>query len=210
MRAKKIRVKKHKRKKKNYPGYSIVRSHFRKLKSSRDLKEKMRCFNCKSILSFQDFTKRNPNIPIERLRKLWENPKIQLYCCKCFAKAQREDLPSQSGKQLDLTGKVVENPFAIRDVIDDMIDHWMFSEEREPEIRKIRSWKGIAAALKSVMGAAEGEESFKGLDHFVHIPEIRKFFSDHEILVQAEYAEKLFGEDNIRELLKEKYNLDYY
>ena len=45
---------------------------------------KRNCFNCKRTINIGDFYLKNKTIPEERLIELWENPRIEYYCCLCF------------------------------------------------------------------------------------------------------------------------------
>jgi hypothetical protein len=83
---KKIRVRRHRRRTKQ--GNTIVQSHYRKLK--RPTKKVMKidetrfCYKCKSILYYKEYKSANPNLSEATLRRIWESPLIELYCCSCL------------------------------------------------------------------------------------------------------------------------------
>lgn len=53
---------------------------------------KRKCLNCQTEIGFGDFRVRNQKeIPKEDLEKIWKSPYVQLYCCSCFRKQEREN-----------------------------------------------------------------------------------------------------------------------
>ncbi len=48
-----------------------------------------KCWNCKRILHFCEFSSSNSGLNRERLINLWESPYIQLYCCSCYKERNR-------------------------------------------------------------------------------------------------------------------------
>ena len=42
------------------------------------------CWGCENHLDFLDLCNTNPDLNIEQLKALWQNPHLQFYCCKCF------------------------------------------------------------------------------------------------------------------------------
>jgi len=51
------------------------------------------CFFCGSSLNWLDFRRINFNLSLSYLKKVWNHPSIELYCCKCFKReAQKEKM----------------------------------------------------------------------------------------------------------------------
>jgi hypothetical protein len=96
-RKKKIRVKRHKRKKRS-GGSSIVRSHLRKLKQPISLDDSGKiikpedfplricreCYRCRKEMPYTEFLQANLGLYDYRwLKRIWRDPRIELYCCTC-------------------------------------------------------------------------------------------------------------------------------
>ena len=81
-----VNVRKHKRRLKS-GNATIVRRHNRrfnpKLKRPKGFKER-KCFKCGQDLSWNELYSTNRNIPWTKLRKLWDSPNVEFYCCSCF------------------------------------------------------------------------------------------------------------------------------
>jgi hypothetical protein len=85
---KKIRVRKHRRKKRS-GGSSIVRSHLRqlpkKLRTTEKLEhiDKRKCYKCGKDMVLSECLEANLFEDPDEIEKLWENPNIELFCCYC-------------------------------------------------------------------------------------------------------------------------------
>jgi hypothetical protein len=42
------------------------------------------CWECKTPLNFWEFWEANKKLSEERAKELWEDPKVQFYCCRCI------------------------------------------------------------------------------------------------------------------------------
>ena len=50
-----------------------------------------KCFGCQTKIGFGDFRRRNCHtIRQKDLEKIWDSPYIQLYCCTCFKKKEKD------------------------------------------------------------------------------------------------------------------------
>jgi hypothetical protein len=88
---KRIRVRRHKRRNKKTKKIFVVRQHYRHLKQPKKidhlvigLDEERSCWQCTDRLDFEDFKKTNITFKLEELKRIWQDCRIQLYCCDCF------------------------------------------------------------------------------------------------------------------------------
>lgn len=63
--------------------------------------KKRKCFRCKRPIEFEEFYFKNKNISKQRLIDLWQNDKLQFYCCLCYDYINREKEAERLREQLD-------------------------------------------------------------------------------------------------------------
>ena len=65
--------------------------HINKPLLEQDLKIIQRiCWNCKRILTFEEFCESNPHTDPKFLHQLWKHPCIELYCCYCYSFMEKQ------------------------------------------------------------------------------------------------------------------------
>ena len=47
------------------------------------------CYCCDNPLSFNDYQDRNSEDTLQKLMSLWQNPYIELLCCRCYMRLER-------------------------------------------------------------------------------------------------------------------------
>ncbi len=50
------------------------------------------CWACKKLLNFDEFKEVNQVFDEIKLKKLWNHPSLQFYCCGCYTKLVRRDV----------------------------------------------------------------------------------------------------------------------
>ena len=55
------------------------------------------CFDCRKILTFQEFRINNPSLSLQKAIKLWKDPLITPYCPNCFL--NRPEKPYKTRKR---------------------------------------------------------------------------------------------------------------
>ncbi len=109
---------------------NISRTREGEISSAREETPKKNCYKCNDELTFKNLRIANPSVDEEHLKKLFESPYIEFYCCSCCSYLETKtpySVVRELIKQLNLMEKNVSYPL-------NRIWHFKMSGYREDEL----------------------------------------------------------------------------